>query len=122
MLPVPNVDPSPAWADAWDGFELDQITEGRSPKSILNRRYTVLTLARHATAAGHDPADITKVYLTKYLMAQYDGRQGTGAGQVFQHLKVFWDWYAREFEVTSPMAGLKRPKGKNRPVPVVSNA
>jgi integrase len=38
---------------------------------------------------------------------------------MYQTLKGFWDWYAVEFETSSPMAGIPGPKGKSAPVPVL---
>jgi hypothetical protein len=116
MLPVPAVDPSPAWTEAWDGFELDQMSKGRAANVIRSRRCTIRILARHATAAGLDPTGVTKAWLTRYLIEQGKDRQGSGAGQIRQEIKLFFRWFASEYGLPDPMAGIPRPSGKSRPV------
>ena len=37
VQPTPDIAPSPAWIDAWDGCELHELSKGRSPHTIRNR-------------------------------------------------------------------------------------
>ena len=119
MLPIPDVTPSPAWDTAWLGFELDMMSKARAASVVRSRRSTVMILARHASAAGLDPEQITKPWLTRYLIDQGRDRQGAGAGLVFQQLKIFFGWLAVEYQVSSPMQGIPQPRGRSRTVPVV---
>jgi hypothetical protein len=109
-----------AWHIALEGFELDQLALDRSPKSIRNRLPTMSLFARWASAQKVQPGDVTKVIMKSYLVQQIKGRKGSGAGTLYQDLKVFWDWYAREYETSSPITGIPRPKGKSRTVPGTS--
>jgi len=120
VLSVPNVTPSPLWLTAWEGFELAQLSLGRSPKSIRNRQSSVMLLARWATSEGlTDPEKVTKIDLRSYLALQLKHRKGSGAATLYQDLKVFWDWFAADYEIKSPMTGVPRPKVKSRTVPVL---
>jgi hypothetical protein len=56
MLPTPNVEASPAWAESWTGFHLDMQFTHRSINTIANRRCNVSIMAKHALTDGEDPA------------------------------------------------------------------
>jgi site-specific recombinase XerD len=122
MIPTPDVSPSPAWDDAWLGFELAQLSLGRAPSTIKNRRSIVTIMARHATAAGIEPSAVTRQWLQKYMLAQVRERKNSGAATAHQDLKVWWDWYAAEYEVASPFGGIARPKVTCPAPPVLTPA
>jgi integrase len=113
---------SPAWADAWEGFELQLMSLQRSPLTINNRRSTVSVLARHMTAAGLEPADVTKSVLGKWLLTEYKDRKPGGQQAFYTNLVVFWAWYSAEYGTPDPVKGLPRPKGKTPLVKVVTPA
>jgi integrase/recombinase XerC len=120
MLQIPAVAPSEAWATAWEGFELRELSRERSQLTIKNRRGVIAALARHMTAAGvTDPADVTTVILNRYLLAQYKERKPGGRVALFQSLKVFFDWFAGEYGTANPFVGVPRPKGGSAKVPVI---
>lgn len=119
MLDVPDVQPTPAWFDAWDSFELYLLSAQKSPGTIRNLRSLVLILARHATAAGLDPADVTKSWIHRYVVDQAADRRGRGAVTFGKYLSSFWKWYAAEYETTNPMAKVPVPRGAPEPVPDV---
>jgi hypothetical protein len=70
MVTIPDVQPSPAWQDAWLGFELGMLARGRSPKTISGRHSTIMIHARRMTAQGTDPAGVTKALMQRYMVAQ----------------------------------------------------
>src|SRR6266487_3070445 len=120
VQPTPDIDPSPAWTDAWDGSELHELSKGRRPHTTRNRKCVVMIMARHLTAQGiTDPGALTKAQLNRYLLAQYQDRKPGGRLALYQAVKVFFDWLAAEYEVPNPIAGIPRPKGGSEPVPVV---
>jgi integrase len=120
MHATPDIAPSAQWLDAWDGMELRELSQQRSAATIRNRKCVVILMARHMTAEGiTDPAKVTKVQLNRYLLRQYADRKPGGRVAFFQTLRVFWSWFAAEYEVPDPMAGIPRPKGAVEPVPVV---
>ena len=120
MHDTPDTDPSPAWLDSWDGHELHQLSLGRGASTIRNRRCNVMIMARTFTAEGvTDPAKVTKQQLNRYLLRQYTDRRPGGRVALYAALKIFWDWFAAEYEVANPLAGIPRPKGAVAPVPVV---
>jgi hypothetical protein len=47
-VPVPNCTLSPAWADAWLGHELTMLAEGLAPKTIMSRKASFNSVAKHA--------------------------------------------------------------------------
>lgn len=122
VLPSSSSEVSAAWSVALQGFELDQLARGRSPKSIANRLSTIGLLARWASAQGTEPGDVTKIIMKGYLVAQFKHRKGSGPVTLYYDCKVFFDWFAREWGVGSPMAGIPRPKAKARAVPVLRPA
>lgn len=120
MLPIPGVEPSGKWSEAWLGFELRERSRERAPSTIRNRQTCVMTLAKHMTDRGiTDPCSMTKAMLAKYLLEQYEGRKPGGKVIIFGSLKSFFDWFATEYEVPNPMTGVERPKNKPTLVPVV---
>jgi integrase len=120
VQPTPDVTPSDQWLEAWDGSELHELSMGRSPHTIRNRKCVVMIMARHLTAQGiTDPCAVTRAQLNRYLLAQYADRKPGGRLALYQAVKVFFDWLAAEYQVPSPMAGIPRPKGGSEPVPVV---
>lgn len=123
MLPeLSDVVPSREWLDAWTGYELDMLSRGLSKATIKVRQSTVLIMARWATLHHHEPSQITKQQMQRYLLKQYADRKGVGASVLYSDLRSFWAWYSAEFEVASPMASIQRPKGKSAPVHVLSPA
>lgn len=61
--------------------------------------------------------------MQKYLLAQKADRQGNGFGTLYEGLRQFWLFYAKEYETTSPMTGIPRPKLVETPaVPVLEPA
>jgi integrase len=122
LIKTPQVEPSAAWWEAWTGFELQLMAEGKSPSVLKNRRSAVLIMARHATSAGFEPGELTKAHLQKYLLEQFKGRKGQGATTLHNDLRAFWKWYSAEYGAPDPMAGLKAPKGKAAVPPVLGLA
>jgi integrase/recombinase XerC len=114
------VEPSAAWSDAWVGCELDLLSKGRSPSTISNRRIAVMSLARHATAEGLDPGQVTKTWLQRYLVAQARGRRGNGYLSVWEECRQFWLWWADESGNDSPMDGIGRPRQVETEVPILT--
>lgn len=118
---APNTtEPSCAWADAWEGYELHLEIQGHSKSTVSSRKSNVLAMARYFTAQGAEPADVTKVQLAKYLAAQCQGRAGCGAQSVYKDLRQFWQWTADDLEIPDPFAKVTRPSGQARPVEVVA--
>jgi integrase len=95
------------------------LSEGKSASVLKNRRSAVLIMARHFTQRGCEPADMTKPRMQAYLLAQYKDRKGQGSATLYQDLRSFWAWYAEDYESSDPMAGILRPKGIARVVPVL---
>jgi hypothetical protein len=60
LLPGLDIVPSPAWLAAWQGYELDQLSQGRSAETIRTRQSAVLILARWATKFGCEPEQVTR--------------------------------------------------------------
>ena len=52
MHATPDIAPSAEWLDAWDGHELQQLSLGRGPSTIRNRKCFVMIMAKHFTADG----------------------------------------------------------------------
>lgn len=75
-------------------------------------------MARHATEAGKAPSGIAKIWMRQYLLAQKDSRQGNGFTTLYEDLRQFWSWFAREEGTTSPMTGIARPQTVVTDVPV----
>ena len=119
LLTTPDVEPSAAWLEAWEGYELHLQHLGRSVQAQRNHRYTVMALAKHATNVGLAPADLTKPKMQHYLVRQYTDRKGKGKETLYQELKGFWKWYAETYETISPMDGIPRPGGESAVVPVL---
>jgi integrase len=119
VIPTPKINPSSEWLDAWAGYELDLKSLGRSPHTVYARKCQVLILARHATAEGLSPEHVTKQWLRHYLLAQQAERIGNGYCTIYENLRQFWLWFAREYEVTCPIEGISRPKLKETQTPVL---
>lgn len=110
MLPTPNVEASPAWAESWTGFHLGMQFKHRSVNTIANRKCNVSIMAQHATADGiAEPDQVTKVWLQTYLLRQAEDRKGNGYTSLYQDLRAFWMWWADDAEKPSPMAKIPRP-------------
>ena len=123
MQATPDIAPSPAWLDAWDGMELSELSRQRGANTIRNRKCVVIIMARHMTAEGiTDPAAVTKQQLNRYLLRQYADRKPGGRVAFYATLSKFWSWFAAEYETASPMAGIPRPKGGTEAVPVITPA
>lgn len=45
-----DTQPSSAWADAWEGYELHLEIQGRSRSTVSSRKSNVLAMARYFTA------------------------------------------------------------------------
>ena len=117
---TPDIAPSAEWLDAWDGHELAQLSLGRGPSTIRNRKCVVMIMAKHFCADGvTDPSAVTKAQLNRYLLRQYADRKPGGRVALYAAIKIFFDWVAAEYETANPIAGIPRPKGGNEPVPVV---
>ncbi len=111
---------SEEWASAWEGFELYLMSLQRSPLTINNRHSTVNVLARHMTAKGIEPAQVTKAVLSGFLLAEYKDRKPGGQQALYANLVVFWGWYSEEYGTPDPMKGLPRPKGEIPKVAIVT--
>ena len=122
LLTTPDVEPSSLWWEAWQGYELQMLSEGKSASVLRNRRSAVLILARHATKLGGDPPDITKAAMQRYLLLQYKDRKGQGACTLHNDLRAFWRWYASEYRAADPMDGIPAPKGRAAVVHVLKPA
>jgi integrase len=117
---TPDIAPSAEWLDAWDGHELQQLSLGRGPSTIRNRKCFVMIMAKHFTADGiTDPSAVTKQQLNRYLLRQYADRKPGGRVALFATVKIFFDWVAAEYDIANPIAGIPRPKGGSEAVPVV---
>jgi integrase len=119
MLPTPDIQPSDQWTAAWDGFELYLLSEGKAPGTIRNLRSLVFILARHATAAGKEPEQVTRPWLMRYLLDQGKDRKGDGKVTLHKYVKGFWSWFATEYGADSPMQGVPCPKGEETTLPPV---
>jgi len=75
-IPTPAVEPSPTWLSLWREYELTLSVGGKSSATIRSCRSVVLTLARHATAAELEPADVTRAWMLDYLLRQKEARKG----------------------------------------------
>jgi site-specific recombinase XerD len=115
-----HIHPSPAWADAWEGYELAMELQGRSKSTISSRKSNVLAMARYFTARQTDPAGVTKLALSRYLVDQSKDRQGCGPQALHKDLRQFWRWMAEEEEIPDPSAKITRPSGKSRPVQTIA--
>ena len=120
MHDTPDIAPSAEWLDAWDGHELAQLSLGRGPSTIRNRKCVVMIMAKHFCADGvTDPSAVTKAQLNRYLLRQYADRKPGGRVALYATVKIFFDWLAAEYETANPIAAIPRPKGGSEPVPVV---
>jgi integrase len=115
-----SIKPSSDWLDAWEGHELSMELAGRSKSTISSRKSNVLALARHFTAQGTGPAEVTGLALSRYLVSQSRGRAGCGAQALHKDLRMFFRWLSADLEIPDPFAKVGRPSGKPRPVAVVS--
>jgi len=78
-------------------------------------------MAMHATAEGHDdPESITKPWMQRYLLRQQAERKQAGYGTLYNTMRLFWQFYAEEYDTTSPMLGIPRPRVGVAPVPVLT--
>ena len=118
--PCPGSQPSSAWADAWEGYELHLELLGRSRSTVASRKSNALAMARYFTGQGIDPEGVTKLELSRYIVAQAKGRAGAGPQSLFKDLRMFWKWLAEDLEIADPMAKVACPSGKSRPVAVLS--
>ena len=120
MQLVPDITPSPGWLDAWEGYELAELSRGRSANTIRNKKSAVLIMARRFTADGTaDPTAVTRAQVNRYLLRDYADRKPGGRVVLYQVVKSFFDWLAAEYETENPVKGIPRPKGAAEPVPVV---
>ena len=115
-----DVKPTAAWLDAWDGYALELELLGRSQSTISSRKSNVLAMARYFTAQGTEPEDVTRLALSKYLAAQCKSRSGCGPQSLHKDLPMFWAWLAADLECPDPFEKVPRPKGRSRPVQLVS--
>lgn len=122
QLAPQDIKPTAAWQDAWDGYALEMEIQGRSKSTVSSRKSNVLAMARHFTVQGTEPGDVTKLELSRYLVAQCKNRAGCGPQAVHKDLRMFWKWTAADLEIPDPFAKVTRPSGKSRPVEVVSYA
>lgn len=121
VLPTPQVEPAPGWADSWTGFDLDMRIKNRSINTISNRKTNVSIMARHAAADGiTDPEQVTKTWLREYLLRQGEDRKGNGYTTLFQDLAAFWTWWADDAERPNPMTKIPRPATVTTSVPVLT--
>jgi hypothetical protein len=84
-----DIQPTSAWLDAWEGYELHLELLGRSKSTVSSRKSNVLAMARHFTATETEPEEVTKLMLSKYLVAQCKGRVGCGAQSLHKDLRQF---------------------------------
>ncbi len=115
-----DIKPTAAWLDAWDGYALELELLGRSKSTVSSRKSNVLAMARHFTARGTEPQDVTRLELSRYLAGQCKGRAGCGPQSVHKDLRMFWRWLAADLEIPDPFEKVTRPKGQARPVELVS--
>jgi site-specific recombinase XerD len=113
-LPTPDV-PMPAqWELDFASFVLHEKIAGKSERTIAVRRSCVSLLARWLADPVNglhvsSPADVRRVHMEAYLAGQIDVSKFSGVLSVYSDLKVWWTWYAAEYEVASPMARIARP-------------
>lgn len=121
MLPTPQVEAAPGWADAWTGFDLDMRFKNRSINTISNRKTNVSIMAKHATADGiTDPEQVTKIWLQQDLLRQGRDRRGNGYTTLYQDLAAFWTWWSDDAEKPNPMTKIPRPATVTTSVPVLT--
>jgi integrase len=123
MLPAPgNIPLSQDWSVALEGFDLFLQSQDRAPGTIASRMSCSTVMAKWASHDGIEPGQIHKNGLTRYLLAQYEGRAGRGRVNYYQSLRCFWRWYSQEYEAPDPMKTIPRPGGTSKQVPVLTPA
>lgn len=99
---------SPEWDLALLGYELSCSSRNLSDRTFANRRSTVLKMV--AWLGVDDPAEVTKIQMMKWMKHVYSTHTGSGPRGEYNNAKAFWQWWAAENELPSPMAGIQRPK------------
>jgi len=124
VIPTPKVNPSKTWLEYCKDYELTLKVSGKSPATIKNRKSMTMVLARHATAAGLEPAEVTKAWMLDYLLLQKAARKGSSYPVLFQELRAFWQHLAdTELMAKSPMTSIPRPQPvEEEEVPVLEPA
>ncbi len=116
VQPTPEIAPSDQWLDAWDGYELRELSRERSMLTIRSRKSVVIIMARHLTEQDiTDPCAATKSQLNRYLLAQYRDRKPGGKVALYQAVRHFFDWLADEYETANPAAGIPARRARPRP-------
>ena len=88
-----------------------------SGKTIEGRLPSLRHAARYFEALGIAPQDVTRDHLMAYFDIEDERRRGAGPVVHWCNLRYFFDWLAREYDITSPMARLRRPKVKHTDAP-----
>jgi integrase len=122
VVPTPEVEITRPWAEALSGFRLSLQAQHRSDGTIRNRLCTSTIMAKHAIAAGLEPADADYGWLARYVSAQFAARKGGGSCSLYADLRAFWTWYSAEYQSDSPMVKIPRPREVLADVPVLSQA
>jgi hypothetical protein len=58
--------------------------------------------------------------MQRYLLRQQAERKQAGSGTLYNTMRLFWQFYAAEYQTTSPMLGIPRPRVRVAPVPVLA--
>lgn len=93
-----------------------------SPKTIEGRLPSLRHAARYFEALGIAPQDVTRDHLMAYFDIEDERRRGAGPVVHRCNLRYFFAWLAREYDIPSPMARLRRPKIKHTDAPHVFTA
>jgi site-specific recombinase XerD len=89
----------------------------QSGKTIEGRLPSLRHAARYFGELGIAPQDVTRDQLIAYFDIEDERRRGAGPLAHWCNLRYFFDWLAREYDIPSPMARLKRPKAKHADAP-----
>jgi site-specific recombinase XerD len=116
VLPTPDAELSISWQAFLTMYEHHLEVKGRTPTTIRSQRSTVRLLGVHACADDiTEPSDITKAWLTGYLVRPYGVRKPGGCEALYAGIKAYWQWWSAEEELPNPMAKIERPKAAPMP-------
>ncbi len=109
--------PSREWDAAWLGYEMHELNQRHSPKSIRTRRSSVTNLAKRFPETP--PEKLTKHDLRLYFLEQHQIRKPGGVVSRYNDLKSFFRWVAADYEIVNPLLGVPRQTADMPDVPVL---
>jgi site-specific recombinase XerD len=107
----------PGWEIDWLAYDQAERARGHSPHSIATRRSSVVAFA--AAHPDQPAATITRADLLRYFAAMEERRSPGGVRAAYNDLASFFR-VAADCGITSPMAGIRRPKLPPPRTPVLS--